>query len=77
MTNDPNLLEPGKSYLFVTRPLERKGWHTLISGYGSIEIRVSKHASDEEVLGSQHAGELRARFTDAVEHQIPFDIRNP
>ena len=77
MTDDPNLLEPGKSYLFVTRPLERKGWHTLISGYGNIEIRVSKHATKNEVLGSKHAGELRERFTDAVEHQIPFDIRNP
>jgi len=77
MMGDPELLEPGNSYLFVTRPLVRKGWHTLISGYGDIEIRVSKHATKNEVLGSKHAGELRERFTGAVEHQVPFDIRNP
>lgn len=74
---DPQLLEPGKSYLFVTRPFQQKGWNTLVPGYGNIELRVPKHAIDDEVLGSQHAAELRARFTDAIEREIPYDPNSP
>jgi hypothetical protein len=77
MEGDPQLLELGKSYLFVTRPLQEKGWHTLVPGYGDIEVRVPKHAPDDAVLGSQHAGELRQRFTAAIARQIPFNPKNP
>lgn len=77
MEGDPQLLETGGSYLLVTRPFQQKGWHTLVPGYGDIAIRVPKHAKDDEVLGSQHATELRERFTAAIKGQIPFDPKNP
>ena len=77
MAGDPQLLEPGKSYFFITRTLERKGWHTLVPVYGNIEIRAPKNTDDEGVLSSQHARELRERFAAAVENQIPFDPKNP
>lgn len=76
MEGDLQLLELGKSYLFVTRIHPEQGWHALVPGYGDIEIQASKFASEEEVLGSQHARELRQRFIAAVEHQIPYDPEN-
>lgn len=77
MEGDPQLLEPGNSYLLVTRTFQQKEWHTLVPGYGDIVIRIPKHAKSAEVLGSQHAGELRQRFTAAVKTQIPFNPKNP
>jgi hypothetical protein len=75
LDHDLQLLEPGKSYLFVTRtsqPRQPEGWHTLVPGYGDIEIQAPRFATEDEVLSSQHANELRQRFTTAVEHQIPY-----
>ena len=76
LEGDFQLLEPGKSYPFVTRTHPEKGWHTLIPHYGDIEIRVPERATEAEVLGSQHAGELRQRFAGAVEREIPYDPKN-
>jgi hypothetical protein len=72
MEGDLQLLELGKSYLFVTRVHPEQGWHNLVPGYGDIEIQAPKFASEEEVLSSRHASELRQRFTAAVEHEIPY-----
>ena len=77
LARSDRLLEPGKSYLFVTLDRRETGQHTLFPVYGNIEIRIPKHASDEAVLGSQHATELRARFTDAVEREVPYDPNSP
>ncbi len=74
---DPNLLEPGKTYMFATRFLREENWHTLMPGYGNLEIQVSEDATTTEILASQHTRQLRERFTDAVANQIPFDPRNP
>jgi len=65
-------LEPGKSYLFVTRSRSQVGSHTFVTEYGDIELRVPPYANDDEVLSSQHAGELRERFLDAIEHETPY-----
>jgi hypothetical protein len=78
LEGDLQLLEPGKSYLFVTRtcqPRQPEAWHTLVPGYGDIEIQVSMFTTEDEVLGSQHASELRQRFTTAVEYEIPYPPR--
>lgn len=55
------LLEPGRSYLFVTRTYEAKGWHTLVPGFGDISVQSAKLRD-----------ELRSRFTAARDRQIPF-----
>lgn len=65
-------LEPGKSYLFVTRSRAEVGLHTFVPEYGDIKLRVPAYANDDEVLGSQHAVELRERFLDAIEHETPY-----
>ena len=65
-------LEPGKSYLFVTRSRAQVGRHTFVPEYGDIDLRVPAYANDDEVLGSQHAGELRERFLNAIEHDVPY-----
>ena len=74
---DPNLLEPGKTYLFATRHLPEKDWHTLMPGYGNLGIQVSEDASDKEILAAKHTVQLRERFTDAVKNEIPYDPQKP
>ncbi len=73
MEGDPTLLDPGKSYLFVTRHLPAEDWHTVSPGYGNIKLQAPPNGTKEEVLGSEHAGELRQRFNTAVENEIPYD----
>ena len=59
MDGAPNMPEPGKSYLFATRSNSVEGWHTVIPGYGELQVRDNTHAD-----------ELRRTFTDAVENEI-------
>ena len=73
MKGDPNLLEPGKSYLFVTRTYTKKGWETLVPSYGNLLLDVPDRASREEVLNSADANRLRERFQDAIKNEIPYD----
>ena len=73
MEGDPNLLEPGKSYLFVTRTSTKRGWETLVPGYGNLLLDVPDQASPEEVLNSADANRLREKFQDAIENEIPYD----
>ena len=56
----------------MTRSRAEVGHHTFVPEYGDIELRVPAYANDDEVLGSQHAGELRERFLDAIENQTPY-----
>ena len=77
MEGDPNLLESGKSYLFVTRTYTTKGWETLVPGYGNLLLDVPDKASREEVLNSADANRLRERFQEAIENEIPYDRKDP
>jgi hypothetical protein len=52
MEGDPTLLDPGKSYLFVTRHLPAEDWHTVSPGYGNIKLQAPPNGTKEEVLGS-------------------------
>ena len=72
---DPELLQPGRAYLFATRTFSEEGWHTVMPGYGNIKIEASVIGDDEKLLKSEHAEELRTRFKDAVENEIPYDPR--
>ena len=71
--DDPHLLESGKSYLFVTRLYNSRGWHTVVSGYGNLLVDVSDNAEPSEVLESDSANALRKRFQDAIEGQTVYD----
>ena len=56
----------------MTRSRYQVGRHTFVPEYGDIELRVPAYADDDEVLGSQHADELRERFLYAIENQTPY-----
>lgn len=79
MEGDPDLLEPGKSYLLATHGSsgENGGGPLVISaggGYGKIELpAASGESGGGGILATATAGELRSRFTDAIANQIPFD----
>ena len=70
---DPDLLEPGRAYLFATRTFSEEGWYTVMPGYGNIKIEAADLGDDGKLLKSEHADELRARFKDAIENEIPYD----
>lgn len=78
MAGDPDLLEPGKSYLLATHgsSAENGGGHLVISaggGYGKIELPAAAGEESGGILSTATAGELRSRFADAIANQIPFD----
>ena len=73
MSDDPDLLSVGSTYLFVTRTNSGLGWRTVLSGRGKIKLDVPADASDYDILKSLEADKLRIRFIDAVENQIPYD----
>ncbi len=67
-------LDPAGCYLFVTRHLAEKGWHTLVPQYGNIKLQLPLGAgmAKKEILTSSAAETLRSRFTAAVANQMPF-----
>ena len=73
MKDDPDLLIPGASYLFVTRTSTEKGWRTVLSGYGKIKLNVPANAEPADVLKSPDAERLRMRFKNAIANEIPYD----
>ena len=73
MEGDPELLQPGKAYLFATRTFSEENWHTLMPGYGNIKIESDDLGEDSKLLKSEYAEELRARFRNAIENQILYD----
>lgn len=62
LTEGDSLLEPGQTYLFVTRDYPEKGWHTLVPAYGNLKVR-----------GAEHAQRLRARFRAAHQWEVPLE----
>ena len=71
--DDLVLPQPGKSYMFATLHNEEKDVHVVASGgYGRVEIAGSESLNAQEVLTSEPANELRTRFADAIENEIPF-----
>lgn len=74
MMDDPDLLEPDKVYLLATKgPAPERnggGYFILSSGYGKYEIL-------EGTLDTEQANELRTRFADAIENEIPFVLGAP
>ena len=53
-------------YLIVTRTYTKKGWQTLVPGYGHLLLDVPDKASREDVLNSADANRLRERFQDTI-----------
>ena len=72
---DPDLLEAGKSYLFVTRTNAAGDQHTVVPGVGNLPLDVAKNADRDTVLDSDDANRLRTRFQDAIDNQIAYDPR--
>ena len=73
MPGAPDLLEPGKSYLFVTRTDPASGYHTVVPGVGNQLLDVDDNASGADVLGSADANSLRERFEDAIANEVPLN----
>jgi hypothetical protein len=69
---DPDLLQPGKTYLFVTRANTASDKQTNAPGYGNIMLDVRDDASHREILSSEDANQLRTRFTEAYENEVPY-----
>lgn len=72
MEGAPNLLRPGKSYLFVALA-DSRGELRLVPGVGSQHIDVAENASKETVLASDDAVKLRERLQAAIADEIPFE----
>ena len=70
---DPDLLEDGKSYLFVTRTNAAGDEHTVVLGMGNLPLDVAKDMDRSTVLESDDANQLRTRFQDAIDNQIEYD----
>ncbi len=70
---DPDLLESGKSYLFVTRTNAAGDEHTVVPGVGNLPLDVAKGADRSTVLESDDANRLRIRFQEAIDNQIEYD----
>ena len=73
VAGDPDLLEAGKSYLFVTRTNAAGDEHTVVPGVGNLPLDVAKDADQSTVLESDDANQLRIRFQDAIDKQIEYD----
>ena len=73
VAGDPDLLEAGKSYLFVTRTNAAGDEHTVVPGVGNLPLDVAKDADRSAVLESDDADQLRTRFQDAIDNQIEYD----
>ena len=69
---DPDLLQSGKTYLFVTKANAAGDRHNNAPGYGNIILDVPADASYREILSSEDANQLRTRFTEAYENEIPW-----
>ena len=75
---DLDLLEPGRSYLFVTKAAATAGQHVVVPGVGNLLLSsVEKNVGRETVLDSDDANRLRMRFQDAIENQVPFEYGDP
>ena len=70
---DLELLQTGRAYLFATRTFPEKNWHTVMPGYGDIKIEADDLGDDGKLLKSERAKELRARFKEAIENEIPYE----
>ena len=70
---DLDLLEDGKSYLFVTRTNDAGDEHTVVPGVGNLPLDVAKGVDRSTVLESEDANKLRTRFQDAIDNQIKYD----
>ena len=74
MQGAPDLLKPGKSYLFVTRTDPASGYHTVVPGIGNLLLDVDDNAGRADVLGSADANSLRERFEEAITNEVPVPL---
>ena len=70
----PDLLEPGKSYLFITRADPAEGYHVVVPGVGNLLLDVDDNAGRAAVLGSTDANSLRERFESAIANEEPVPL---
>ena len=63
----------GTTYVFVGTKDQVNGWYVVHSTYQQVAVSTPAGASEEEVLNSDHANELRERFNNAIENEIPFN----
>ena len=73
VAGDPDLLEAGQSYLFVTRTNAAGDEHTVVPGVGNLPLDVAKDADRSTVLESDDANQLQIRIQDAIDNQIEYD----
>ena len=63
----------GQAYVFVGAKDPAQGLYLVHTTYQQVDVSVPAGSTKEEILQSYHAGELRVRFQDAIENEIPFD----
>ena len=63
LVENDQLLQEGKSYLFVTKHLEEEGWNTLVPVYGDILI-----ATNEDKIN------IVEKYKKAYAEEIPFEL---
>jgi hypothetical protein len=61
LVENDQLLEKGKSYLFVSRKNEEQNWHTVVSVYGNILINSEEQKE-----------ELLSKYKKAYQEEIPY-----
>ena len=66
-------LENGKTYVFVGDYIEDSDWYIVHTSYQQVAVSAPEGAPKDEVLRSDHANELRTRFNNAIENEIPYD----
>ena len=63
----------GQAYVFVGAKDPAQGLYLVHTTYQQVNVPVPAGSNKEEILQSDHAGVLRARFQDAIDNQIAFD----
>ena len=63
----------GNSYLFVGSRDDTHNWYIVHSTYQQLGVSAANGATNEEILQSEDANQLRERFQDASNNKIDFD----
>ena len=64
----------GTAYVFIGNYDNVNGWYMVNTRWQHLPVTGSEGASKEQILDSDHANQLRTRFNDAIENEIPLDL---
>ena len=64
----------GTAYVFIGNYDGVNGWYMVNTHWQHLAVTGSEGSSKEEILDSDHANQLRTRFDEAIENEIPLDL---